>query len=174
MIDVHVLLLGNENPDILNKCIGSLKGEPITLHQCQGIKGNLQAARKRAISKGTHDYIGWVDPDDEIIPGIYTKLLRYTYPFVWAKEEVRTFADEAMTKLQYTTYRTSPHHIHIIHRDLIKPEYFDESKRADVWTHGLVSRGKYVDEVGYIWNRYPNSNGRTYYETVINNKTTKV
>lgn len=176
MIDVHILLMGNENKLLFEKCIGSLSGEPISLHLCEGIAGDLQTARKNAISKGTNEYIGWVDPDDEIVPGIYSKLLSYTpeYSFVWAKEEVRTYTTTDFSHMLDSFYRKTPHHIHIVHRDLIKPEYFEQHYRADVWTHNFMSTGKYLDEVGYIWNRYPNSNGRTHYETVINNRTTKV
>lgn len=172
MIDVHVLLLGNENVPLLNSCLKSLENEPIVLHKCEGIIGDLQTARKNAIKRGTNDYIGWVDPDDEIIPGIYSKLLAFTpqYKFVWAKEEIRKYSD--LSKPPYATvYRTSPHHIHIIHRDLIKDEYFDTNLRADVWTGKLMKDGKFLDEVGYIWNQYATSNAKRYYETTINKST---
>ena len=57
--------------------------------------------------------------------------------------------------------------MHIIHRNLIKSDYFEE-RRADEWVCKLIKDGKFVDEIGYIWNRYPNSNGKIFYESVIN------
>lgn len=174
MIDVHMLLMGNENAELLQKCLNSLSNEPITLHTCPGIKGDLQSARRNAIKKGTNDYIGWVDPDDEVVPGIYSELLKHVpeHQFVWAKEEIRSYAMNGNLLRSYT--RRTPHHIHIVHRDLIKPEYFDQNCRADIWVSNLVKQGKYVDKVGYIWNVLPNSNGKLYYETVINKWTNKV
>lgn len=174
MIDVHMLLMGNENIDLLQKCLNSLSNHPITLHVCPGIKGDLQSARRNAISKGTNDYIGWVDPDDEVAPGIYSKLLQHApeHQFVWAKEEIRVY--NLNGTLSHSYIRHSPHHIHIVHRDLIKPEFFDPERRADIWVGGLTRHGKFVNEIGYIWNVIPNSNGKLYYETVINKGTNKV
>lgn len=168
MIDVHMLLLGNENPVQLERCINSLKNEPINLILCDGIRDNLAEARKRAISLGKNDFIGWVDPDDEIIPGSYELMAKYKnhYKFIWMKEEIREFGDgnpfgNPPDKPLKVFHRNAPHHIHIVHRDLVEDKFFEKDKRTvDHWVNRFTKNGKYIDRVGYIWNSYSQSAGR--------------
>jgi hypothetical protein len=161
MIDVHVILLGNENRFFLKDCILSLREEPIALHVCEGIIGGSVEARRRAIAKGTNEWVGWVDPDDAIVPGSYQKLLDAVgdKKFAWTKEEVWYY--NVFGQVVQKGVRTSPHHMHIIHRDLIKPEFFD-SPHPDRWTALLAPEGVFVDEIGYIWRNYPASNAKIH------------
>lgn len=69
MIDVH-LITHNEPQWQLDRCLDSLKEEPIHLHIVQGFD-EWPPNRGRALgySKGTAPYVSYVDPDDTIETG---------------------------------------------------------------------------------------------------------
>jgi len=168
MIDVHILLMGTERLDFLSQCLDSLKNEPITLHTCPGIPGDIRAARANAISLGKHDYVGWVDPDDFIIPGAYSRLLNVIgdKKFAWSNEEVWDMSEDLTTVLRKSTRKT-PHHMHIIHRSLIDDDFIRNKvpvRRPDSWVESLKPEGVYDNNIGYVWRRYPNSGSRTLFK----------
>lgn len=166
MIDVHVLLMGNERQDLLDQCMESLKDEPITLHICEGIMGDLLTARINAISKGSHEFVGWVDPDDLVIPGAYQRLLDMIGDrnFAWASEEV-WYMDDSLTEIKMKTIRRTPHHMHIIRRNAITEEFIRKgtmSHEPDAWVNKLVPTGIFDDNVGYVWRNYAASSAKKH------------
>lgn len=151
--------MGWEDKALYQQCLLSLRDEPITLHVVPGIVGDLNTGRRLAIERGTHEWIGWVDPDDYIIPGAYTKLLTAVgdKKFAWMQETIMDCDDDMVE--QGSELRITPHHIHIVHRSLIRPEHFDVRRFPDRWVRDLTNQGVYVPEVGYVWRRY-NSKAR--------------
>lgn len=73
-IDVHVL--ASKDDKGLALCLASLNAEPVNVHVCDPIAGDIALARKRAYSKGMAPFVSYVDPDDTVIPGIYSALLQ--------------------------------------------------------------------------------------------------
>ncbi|QDJ96484.1 hypothetical protein Xoosp13_298 [Xanthomonas phage Xoo-sp13] len=164
MIDVHILLMGDERSDLLEQCLNSLKYEPITLHKCDGVPGDIRTARANAISQGTNDYVGWVDPDDFIIPGAYQLLLDNIgdKKFAWCNEEVWHMTPD-LSAVTATHIRKRPHHMHIIHRSLINYNLIRNEvprRTPDRWVEMLTKQGVHVNSVGYVWREYSTSASR--------------
>ncbi len=163
MIDLHITIHGKERLDWFEECLDSLSKEPVNIHFTQSIIGNLPQARWDGMQKGSAEWVGWVDADDLIIPGIYSKLLDNVgcHKFAYANEEVWVYEEDQQTITHKYTY-TSPHHIHIIHRSVL--EYgriiqFKNNQSPDLWTHDFTASGVHLNEIGYIWRRCPNSMG---------------
>lgn len=73
-IDVHVLSLPFENKKWEEECLERLKQESnINIHLVPGIFKNIKQSRINGYSTGTSEYVSFVDPDDLIEPGIFTK-----------------------------------------------------------------------------------------------------
>ena len=71
MIDVHMILLGDENPEWLAQCIQSLADEPVALHIVRGEFGHIGKWRAKGFRLGTNPYVAYVDPDDYVLPGAF-------------------------------------------------------------------------------------------------------
>lgn len=168
MIDVHILLMGTERQDFLEQCLESLKNEPITLHLAPGIPGDIRTARANALAKGTNPYVGWVDPDDFIIPGAYTRLLNIIgdKKFAWAKEQIWNMSPD-LTEVKGKSILHRPHHMHIVHRSILNYDYIRsgvEERTPDKWVEELAADGIHDPKVGYIWRVYPTSGSRILYQ----------
>lgn len=168
MIDVHILLMGTERKDLLEQCLESLKDEPITLHLCDGIPGDIRSARANAIAKGNHEYVGWVDPDDFIIPGAYKRLLEVIgdKKFAWSMEEIWDMTPD-LSRVVTKHIRSNPHHMHIIHRSVIDDNYIRNvvpRRTPDRWVENLVPQGVFDKNIGYVWRNYSTSGSRMLYE----------
>jgi hypothetical protein len=75
MIDVHMIVYDEPQWQI-DRCLESLKNEPITLHIVQGVEEwPPTIGRAKGYSLGTHPYHAYVDPDDYIVPGAFQLLL---------------------------------------------------------------------------------------------------
>lgn len=75
MVDVHILTLPDTNQEWLSDCLNSLKNEPVRIHICDGIVGDIAQARTQAFALGNFPYVAFVDPDDLIVPGIFKRLI---------------------------------------------------------------------------------------------------
>lgn len=71
MIDVHMILLGDENTEWLAQMIQSLANEPIALHIVRGEFGHIGKWRAEGFSRGSNPYVCYVDPDDYVLPGAF-------------------------------------------------------------------------------------------------------
>lgn len=166
MVDVHVLVTGTESKRWYQECIASLSARPVTLHICNGILGDIPKSRALAISRGTHEYVGWVDSDDYALPNCYAKLLSVIggAPFAWMNEYEYKY-NASMQHIS-TSIRTQPHHMHIIHRDVLdysvirNPHDGCEYSKvwtkppSEIWIRKLMSQGVHFNEVGYVYRRY--------------------
>lgn len=71
MVDVHTILLGDENPAWLAQMIQSLADEPIALHIVRGEFGHIGKWRAAGFARGSNPYVCYVDPDDYVLPGAF-------------------------------------------------------------------------------------------------------
>ena len=69
MIDIHVLTYSGTQEAWLRQCLASLADQPCTVHLVQGDEGNVGSGRARGYLLGDHDYVGYVDSDDFLLPG---------------------------------------------------------------------------------------------------------
>lgn len=69
MIDIHILTFSGTNPEWLQQCLDSMAGQACTTHVLQGDDGNVGAGRARGYLLGEHEYVGYVDSDDFLLPG---------------------------------------------------------------------------------------------------------
>ena len=157
MIDVHILLMGDENKQLLDECLASLADEPVKIHFTKGIDGHPGKARTRAVSLGTNEYVGWVDPDDYIIPGSYSKLLKTGAPFAWTDELIYDLRSNDLYKPIRQRISSIPHHMHIIHRDILDTQLLSNNVRGDVipfLKKMAQNNSVHIPEVGYVWRNY--------------------
>ena len=162
-VDVHILTMRNHPPygrrENLPYILDVLSREPVNVHLVDvdevGCETNM---RIKALKMGTSEWVGWVDPDDELIPGAYQMLLDYkeSHPFVWSNELVNTFNSDG--KLVSTVIYKEPHHMMIVHRDVLDFEALNKTKFSTVLAlHPLKAIGMHVNEIGYVWNRHADS-----------------
>lgn len=145
----------------LTYILEALSKEPVNVHIVDvDIIGNEGVMRIKGMRQGTAEWVGWVDADDELIPGAYQMLLdkKGETPFVWSNELIKQFngRGEVVSERIYK----DPHHMMIIHRDILDLEALAAKKRL----FGTVSEfhkfkgiGTHVNEIGYVWNRHSDS-----------------
>jgi len=66
IIDVHVLIRDNPNPEHLAQCLGSLEGQPINLHTLPWEPGHIGRGRIRGYAQGSAPWVCYVDDDDAV------------------------------------------------------------------------------------------------------------
>lgn len=168
MIDIHMAIGENADPRWLELCLKSLENEPITLHIIEPVMGDFGEMRKRGLSKGTHEFVGWVDPDDMIIPGSYQMLLNVIgrNEFAWMNEQVWDLTRDK-SRVYNIWEEQRPHHMHIIRRDSFDlkdiPELIGKEDRHKKWLYGMSETGGHLNQVGYIWRNYSSSSTREYF-----------
>lgn len=145
LIDVH-LITHNEPQWQLDRCLDSLKSEPINLRIFQGFD-EWPPIQGRALgySKGTAPYVSYVDPDDYIVPGAFTKLLTaiqsgdYDAAYGWEIVIIKGVQGKILKV---------PHHAFVLRRGL--PINYSSSWRVFANPPGINrSRIITVDEVLY-------------------------
>lgn len=169
MIDVHILLMGNENKALLKQCTDSLRLEPIKLHYVRGIVGHAGKARASAMLRGYNEYVGWVDPDDFIIPGAYSKLLKTKTDFAWMNEEIWSLNDHDLHNPVNRHVLRTPHHMHIIHRDILDTKLLSAKSNDPIpFLRAMRSKSTatHVDEIGYVWREYTSPSKLMFRDTV--------
>lgn len=159
MIDVHTILLGDENPEWLAKMVQSLADEPVALHIVRGEYGHIGKWRAEGFARGANPYVSYVDPDDWVLPGAFAAciaLLDETpgIDAVWSGYVLSTGAPFTNALKHYVYRRT-----------------FVESLLGDVREEQLVperildpgSRVAYTNSVGYVYrNRFDSPAKRLY------------
>ena len=75
MIDIHVLTHSGTRQEWLRQCITSLDGQPCTVHIVQGVEGSVGAGRAIGYAMGDHEFVGYVDSDDYVLPGALARCL---------------------------------------------------------------------------------------------------
>ncbi len=69
-VDVHIVV--SQNEPWFPQCFDSLKNEPVNIFYIDAIPGHTSAARTLGFLNGDSEYVSFVDPDDEVIPGIFS------------------------------------------------------------------------------------------------------
>lgn len=78
-VDVHIIKPHPNHQHIdrynrwFDQCLDSLKNEPVNIHLCDYSPGDIRAARYVGFSQGTCEYVSFVDWDDWVEPGIFSK-----------------------------------------------------------------------------------------------------
>ena len=145
-IDVH-LITHNEPQWQIDRCLESLKDEPVTLHIVQGFyEWPPYQGRALGYSKGTAPYVSYVDPDDYLVPGAFTKLLTaiesgdYDAAYGW---------ERIIKKGQLDKVAKTPHHAFVLKRGL--PIDYSSEWRVFIDRHGIKrNRIIMVNEVLYF------------------------
>lgn len=61
----------SKNQVWLNRCLASLRNEPINVHHCDWVEGDIRAARAAGFSRGDSEFVSFVDNDDTVVPGAF-------------------------------------------------------------------------------------------------------
>lgn len=146
MIDVHVLTMPDENPQWLQRCLDSLKNEPVITHVAPGIEGNIGKARRAAFALGEQPFVSAVDPDDFVLPGCFSQALEImencpyvagTYCFEYVVGEKLVLKEQSISK--------KPHHAIVFRRSVL------ESFLPILESHELVTTVKGVPWISGEW-----------------------
>jgi len=156
MIDIHVLTHSGTRQDWLDQCLASLASEPCTVHVVEGIEGNICAGRVKGFSLGDHPYVGYVDSDDYVLPGVMDACLEAleTHRAVVTMEQV--FSGEVQVDVK------ANHHLRVYQRaDLlpILPALERLTCRHDAVFDHFIPLTQLAFE-GYVW-RHDGMRSRT-------------
>lgn len=93
-IDVHILRCPDDDPVLYDRMIELLSAEPVNIQEVPGVPGDLPQARKNGYLAGSAEYVTCVDSDDEIQPGVFSKinsvLAAYPNDLIVVNEEIIT------------------------------------------------------------------------------------
>lgn len=165
-IDVSMIITTDDELERSGKIRESLSREPVNVHILDNRSRKLcvPAARKLCFGLGKGTFVTHVDPDDDIIPGIFHKILAVLkkYPdttCIGVNELVRTDAAERfVSMLSSMTFLDRLHHLTLLRRELVTPS---DDYPPDTAGNELEEVAKYLltypelaylDFVGYIWN----------------------
>lgn len=103
----------------LGQCIQSLLNENILLHIFHGKDGDVAGGRVHGYGLGKQEYIGWVDPDDTIVPGAFNECISYiqTNPGI---DGVYMY-EQSIYNGKVVSVNKYPHHMTVVKRELIIP-----------------------------------------------------
>ena len=118
LLDVHMIIVPSDKAELLGRCLDSLSLEPIQLHIVDGIVGDLGEGRVKAFKRGENKYVGWVDPDDYIVPGAFAECLAYltNHPDV---DGVYMF-EEVESNGHIIGVAKYPHHMTVVKREIVE------------------------------------------------------
>jgi len=188
LIDCHVLTLPRFPPDWTEALRRDLDGEPVNQHWLPGIDGDLAASRVAGYSIGQAPFVTSQDPDDRILPGVYTALLQALSeapdaPFAWAGEQ---FVMEDLQELPMRAnvwpggydsrlHLTKGQHVHgvkLYRRNLVMPlldrmltaglccEFFLDYALARPFED--APRPVHVPIVGRLWRQHPHNGSKKF------------
>lgn len=163
MIDVHILTIpGREQ--WLSECLQSLRNEPVNVFVVPGIVGNFPESRKMGYLKGVSEWVTYVDDDDRVIEGAFTKIEEATdnnkeAEFFYAYEEV--INESGITT---NTCMKLPHHLIVYPRKFIM-ENLDvfTCKNPDYELLQRIPKTAKVfctESVGYQWRQHSKSHSK--------------
>lgn len=164
MIDVHMLIGLTERAEWRRKMHRQMLAEGVPLHVEQAIRDQTNAARLAAFEHGICDWVSWVDPDDEIIPGIFETLagVLASRPdavgaFTWEAH----ISETGKTLMASNSGQPLPqraHHLVVVRRDLIAQIRAEASAAAHGIEQMIVAAARRSDRafieiprVGYRW-----------------------
>jgi hypothetical protein len=176
-IDVVIMCRPSDDKDKFQRCLKSLSNEPVNIYIIDGIEGCIGKGRYNSLLTGTEKWVSFVDPDDEVIPGIYNKLLQYDADVVYCNELI---IGEESKRIHYgwssdpSTFEWIPERFRSIFWDKDNSTYFHHRgifKRDSALQHATMLSNKHecaeihlmremqdagkkivhCQEYGYIW-----------------------
>ena len=175
-VDVHILMHpGQDRSATLEPLLEQLEREPVTVHLIPGKLRDIGAARAEGFRAGEGPLVSYVDDDDEIVEGVYTKVLECfnSEPAIdgCATRELhfRHGAREGLVKQfifkYYNKYNAGDvHHVTTWKREAIGPYLNDISRintNSEQHLTGLLLRDgariRHIPFVGYVWREHAGS-----------------
>lgn len=151
MIDIHVLTYSGTRQDWLDQCLASLATEPCTVHVVPGVEGNVGAGRAVGYTLGEHEFVGYVDSDDYVFPGV----MRACLDGLKAHRGVVTMERQLWGSL-LSARRYEGHHLTIYRREDVLPLLSvlpEHPYLCDRYVAGMLSPTQLPVD-GYVWRRH--------------------
>lgn len=180
MLDVHILKHPTQDrSETLDKLLKQLETEPVRVQLVDGVDGCIGEGRYQGFTRGTLPLVSYLDDDDEIVPGIFDKMLEcfHREPHIdgLCTRESRNGGQDLMQgqgghKWKYYDKRHffRVHHITAYRRDSIRPYLHHIRDCPTSAEHSLVALLllnnavlRHLPELGYIWNVHAGSTSRT-------------
>jgi len=180
MIDIAIIITPKDDETKLQRCLYSLRNEQCPIYFIDGKQGKIGHGRAESLNVGRNPYVSFVDPDDEIIPGIYGKIRANLgfYPEVLYHNELIVDSTNGTIHhgwmVDYTTIQVVPERLRGFlwdsqnqrfahHRGVFKKEsalkYEKQLSKLHECCEGQLMQMmgtngeiKYLNEFGYIWN----------------------
>lgn len=76
MVDVHVALRGDEDETLVRRCFDSINTQGVNLHVIDSVPGSIKRMRAAGFSVGGGEYVSYADPDDLVLPGTFSELVK--------------------------------------------------------------------------------------------------
>lgn len=152
MIDIHVLTHSGTDQSWLEQCLLSLEGHPCVVHVVKGVEGSVGAGRATGFALGVHEFVGYVDSDDYVLPGHYAECLR------------NMGGRSAVVGREWVEYASGRRHsrskgMHngaVYRRDSVIPllgAMLEAPLTVDMLTREVL-RPKQLNHVGYVWRNH--------------------
>lgn len=172
MIDVHVAVMTGDNSEWKRQCLESLQNEPCHVHIVDGEADHVGIARLRGFSRGTQEYVSFVDPDDYVIPGAIRACVdrldrnpqacgAYTDELVASGgKKNRSRAIRPWNPTQQLLKVARLHHLLVMRRNFVERHFEDLARWARLPNYLLAAAiAQYgpwihVNKVGYVWRRH--------------------
>ena len=178
MISVHILVKRDKSSEYskkLEKCIDSLKNQPVDVNVCDHIDGLVGLARTKAIEQSISEWVSWVDPDDYVIDNGFSACWNMiqdnpdcsaVYTNHWIAENhrlMRTWFSTVAPNIGYSQQHQM-HHLVVYKKKYIIPEFeyikAVKTKYKTLFNFAALYHGKVVgtDTPYYVWNKDGNQN----------------
>lgn len=170
--DVHMLVTSGRY-SWRNAAINSIRNEPCYFRTLPGIKNHIGLGRYNGFSKGTCEYISYIDDDDLIVSGILKKLIELLdrTPEAAGAFSLSIRIDSSGRVLENSKYLKLPptfknwnfenysliHQLVVYRRQIVEkylPILKEENKFPEMILNRLICREyKFIclPEVGYYW-----------------------
>lgn len=157
MIDIHVLTYSGTRQDWLDQCLASLATEPCTVHVVPGVDGNVGAGRAVGYTLGEHEFVGYVDSDDYVFPGV----MRACLEGLKAHRGVVTM-EQRLWGSRIAAGLVGGHHLTVYRREDVLP-HLDGLEAHPIHCDELMTRllkPFQLGTLGYMWRMHPGQGHR--------------
>lgn len=165
MIDIHILTYSGTKAEWLEQCLASLKPEGFTVHVIQGDEGHVGRGRARGYQCGQEEWVGYVDSDDYVLPGVGNALREAL------RENARmNVGITGVCTLEQAEWQGRPlfrkpkanHHLVVYRRDAIAQQFPVMRQSAFLCDRLAMSalNPATVPFIGYVWRQHPDQGHR--------------
>jgi hypothetical protein len=158
MIDVHVLTFSGTRPDWLDQCVKSIEAEGMTPHVVAGVEGNVGAGREKAYRLGDSEFVGYVDSDDYLLPGVARACLQGLEKYRHVVTLERKLWGDRMPK------RVWPDHHFTVYRRVDVLPLLSQMPDHPIHCDRLLIRKlcpRQLSFVGYVWRQHADQGHRS-------------